>query len=251
MMKRFKVVIPSFNSVDYIGKTLQSIEMQDDSDYDVCVIDDASTLSKQREIITEFCERNKWKSLFNKINKGALYGLVHAVRLLDCEDDDVIVVIDGDDWLAHKNVFKQLREIYTKNDVSLTWGQCELYPRGMTPVNYAQPIPEMIIQQKLYRDIPFVFWINTFKYYLWRHIEDKDLRDVNGEYFKMMRDKATIYPMLEMAGEKIHFIEDTIYIYNLENPLNDYRTTPPAEHTRVDLEIRKRRRYDTLPFPKK
>lgn len=251
MMHRFKIVVPSFNSVDFIRKTLESIEMQDDKGYDVCIIDDGSTIKLQREIITEFCKRNGWKSLFNDKNYGALYSLVHGIKQLDCQDDDVIVVIDGDDWLAHKSVLKHLRKVYTENDVSLTWGQCELYPGGKTPTNYAQPIPEMVIQQKLYRDIPFVFWhIGTFKYYLWRHIDDADLRDIDGEYFRIMKDKATLYPMLEMAGGKIRFIPETLYIYNVENPLNDYDNTRPDERIRVDTLIRERKRYPTLEMSK-
>lgn len=250
MMQRFKVVVPSFNSIDYIRKTLQSIEMQSDCGYDVCVIDDGSTMKEQREIITEFCQRNQWKFLFNEKNRGALYSLVHAIQLLECQDDDVIVVIDGDDWLAHADVFKRLRQIYTDHDLYLTWGQCEIYPGGKTPMNYAQPIPEMVIQQKLYRDIPFVFWhIGTFKYFLWRHIDDQDLRDVDGEYLMLMKDKATLYPMLEMAGEKIRFVNETLYIYNLENPLNDYVNTRPEEHVRVDALIRAKKRYSRLRFP--
>jgi len=249
-MNRFKIIVPSFNSLDYLARTLHSIEMQSDRQYDVCVIDDGSSIKAQRELITEFCGRNGWKFLFNKKNQGALYGLVNAIPLLDCVDDDVIVVIDGDDWLAHAEVFSTLRKTYTENDVYLTWGQCEIYPGGKTPVNYAQPIPDLVIRQNLFRDIPFVFWHpGTFKYFLWRHIKDSDLRDTNGEYFMLMKDKATLYPMLEMAREKIKFIKDTLYIYNLENPLNDYTNTLPEEHIRVDELIRKRPRYDRLKFP--
>lgn len=250
MMNRFKVVVPSFNSVDYIGKTLHSIEIQKDSGFDVCVIDDGSTIKEQRMIIRDFCERNHWQFLFNEKNYGALYGMVHAIPQMQCHDNDVIVVVDGDDWLAHDHVLHRLREIYTKEPINLTWGQCEVFPGGKTPMKYAQPIPEMVIQQKLYRDIPFVFWhIETFKYFLWKHIDDKDLRDVDGEYFRIMKDKATFYPMLEMAGDSIRFIDETLYIYNLENPLNDYANTLPEEHLRVDALIRSRRKYETLSFP--
>lgn len=244
MMHRFKIVVPSFNSVDYIGKTLHSIEMQNFKEYDVCVIDDGSTIKMQKEIITEFCQRNGWKLLFNEKNYGALYGLVHAIPLLQCEDDDVIVVIDGDDWLAHANVLNRLHEIYANSDVYLTWGQCEIYPAGKTPMKYAQPIPDMVIEQQLYRDIPYVFWHPaTFKYFLWRQIDDRDLRDVNGEYFRVLKDKATVFPMLEMAGKKIRFVDETLYIYNLQNPLNDYACTPREEFERVDRLIAGRSRY--------
>lgn len=246
-MKRFKVVVPSFNSVDYIAKTLRSIEMQTDKQFDVCVIDDGSTVEKQREIITDFCTRNGWLSLFNDKNQGAMYGLVHAIPLLACEDDDVIIVIDGDDWLAHENAFKKIRQVYTENDVYLTYGQCEIYPRGTSPIYYAQPVSDMIIEQKLFRKIPYVFWHPaTFKYYLWRHIKDADFRDTDGNYLRLLKDKASMYPMLEMAGKKIHFIDEVLYIYNKENPLNDYDNTPQKEFKRVDELVRGRELYATL-----
>jgi glycosyltransferase involved in cell wall biosynthesis len=248
MMKQFKILVPSFNSVDYIGKTLASIEMQNYKNYQVCVIDDASTIKKQREIILDYCIKNGWKYRLHDKNYGALHGMVHALKEWMCDDEDVIVVLDGDDWLAHENVLSVLHQEYTMNDILLTWGQCERYPSGNPPMKYAQPIPDMVIEQKLYRDIPFVFWhLGTFKYYLWRHIRDEDLRDNDGKYFRYYKDKATLYPMLEMAGHKIKYIKETLAIYNLENPLNDYRTAVPEEFERINQMILKKVRYATLP----
>lgn len=247
MMQQFKVIVPSFNSVDYLPKTLQSLEMQTDSNFQVCVIDDCSTIPKQREIIQDFCARNGWKSQYNAKNVGALAGMVQAIASLDCSDDDVIVIVDGDDWLSHPDVLSHLRTIYDSEDVYITWGQCEISPAGPTPMKYAQPIPQMVIDQKLYRQIPFVFWhLGTFKYYLWRHLKDEDLRDENGAYLLLMKDKATLWPMLEMAGQKIRFVPETLLIYNLANPLNDYANTPLPEHERVDQWIRKKPKYETL-----
>lgn len=249
MMTQFKLIIPSFNSVDYISKTLASVELQTYKNYQVCVIDDASTLLKQRELISEYCTRNNWKMQLHDKNYGALYGLVNAIQNFQCDDDDVIVVLDGDDWFANENALKYLHNVYSTDDVYLTWGQCERFPPGTPPMKFAQPIPDMVVEQKLYRDIPFVFWHPcTFKYYLWRQIKDEDLRDINGEYLRYYKDKATIYPMLEMAGKKIKFISETLVIYNLENPLNDFRTAHPEEFERVNQMILQKPRYATLDF---
>ena len=244
---RFKIIVPSFNSVDFLPKTLASIEMQEFDNFDVCVIDDASTLAKQREIISDFASRNGWKTLYRKNNEGALKGMLEGIPLLECQDEDVIVVIDGDDWLAHPHVLRTLNKIYAENDVWLTWGQCEAYPAGKTPMYYAQPIPDMVIEQQLYRDIPWVFWHpGTFKYKLWRRIRDEDLRDSNGVYFRLMKDKATLFPMLEMAGKRVKFIDERLYIYNLSNPLNDYANTGEQEMKRIDSLLQSRSPYPVL-----
>ena len=99
MMKQFKIIVPSFNSVDYIAKTLSSIELQTDKNYQVCVIDDASTIEKQREIIFDFSRRNGWKTQLHEKNEGALYGLLKALKEFDCDDDDVVVVVVECHWL--------------------------------------------------------------------------------------------------------------------------------------------------------
>jgi hypothetical protein len=132
----------------------------------------------------------------------------------------------------------------------MTWGQCEIYPGGATPMRYAQPVPDMVIEQQLYRDIPFVFWHPaTFKYILWRHIDDKDLRDEDGSYFRIMKDKVTLFPMLEMCGKKKMFLNEVLYIYNLSNPLNDYANNQ-KDCERVTELLRTRRRYPVLDFAK-
>ena len=250
MMRQFKIVVPCFNCVDYIEKCLHSIEIQTYKNYEVCIVDDGSTIKKQREIISQYCQKNGWKFLFNEKNFGALYSLVHGIKMFDCLDDDVIAVIDGDDWLAHENALKVVHDVYMNEDIYLTWGQCEKYPAEASPVKFAQPIPDMVIEQKLFREIPFVFrHLGTFKYFLWRQIKDSDLRDTNGEYLRLLKDKATTFPMLEMAGKKIRFISETLYIYNLENPLNDFFSSAPEEFKRVDELIKHRPRYQTLKFP--
>jgi glycosyltransferase involved in cell wall biosynthesis len=249
MINQFKIVVPSFNSIDYLPKTLHSIESQTFENYEVCIIDDASTLPEQKEIITEFCHRNSWNSIFHDQNYGALQGLIEAIKTFKCVDEDVIVVIDGDDWLAHENVLFKLFLTYQEHDIYMTWGQCEVFPFSKTPMRYAQPIPDMVIDQRLYRDIPFPFWHPaTFKYLLWRHIKEDDLKDENGKYFRIMKDKATLFPMLEMCGHKKMYIDETLYIYNIANPLNDYSNTPQEEIRRVDSYLQSKPRYAVLPI---
>jgi len=52
-------------------------------------------------------------------------------------------------------------------------------------------------------------------------IKDEDLRDLDGEYYKVAWDYAFMYPMIEMAGERVKFIDKVIYKYNDLNPMCD------------------------------
>ncbi|WP_068467900.1 glycosyltransferase family 2 protein [Candidatus Protochlamydia phocaeensis] len=247
MKGQFKIVVPSFNSVNFIPKTLASIESQTNKNYQVCVIDDCSTLEKQREIISEFCQRNQWKSIFHTKNEGALAGIVEAIHSLNCQDDDVIVMLDGDDWLYDEHVLEKLDKIYTEEDVYLTWGQFQTYPPNCIKMNYALPIPEIVIEQQLYREIVDIFGhLKTYKYRLFREIKDEDLRDPQtGEYFRVSWDKALMYPMLEMAGYKVRFVPDLLYVYNIVNPLSDYKINRKEQIIATDY-IRSKPHYKRI-----
>lgn len=247
MKGKFKIVVPSFNSVKYLPKTLASIEMQENTNYDVCIIDDCSTIPEQRKIVSQFCERNQWKPIFHEKNEGALAGIVEAIRGFDCQDDDVIVMLDGDDWLYNEQVLTKLDKIYTEEDVYLTWGQFETYPPKCIKMNYALPIPEIVIEQQLYREIVDIFGhLKTYKYRLFREIKDEDLRDpITHEYFRVSWDKALMYPMLEMAGPKVRFIKDILYVYNIDNPLNDFKVNRSEQVAATDY-IRQKARYPVL-----
>jgi glycosyltransferase involved in cell wall biosynthesis len=248
MLGQFKIVVPSFNSVKYLPKTLGSIEKQkmEDFSFDVCVVDDASTLPEQRKIISEFCQRNGWKFLFQNVNQGQLVSIMSGIQELNCQDEDVIIYIDGDDWLIDDQVLITLADVYRSSHVYVTYGSYETHPKDCINITYAAPITKEMIQNQRYRELPWVFQhLHTFKYHLWKRIKDEDLRDQTGEYYRVTGDRAFFYPLLEMAGSHIRFIERILYVYNLENPLNDHKISR-NEQWLTELRIKSRPKYPIL-----
>jgi hypothetical protein len=66
--------------------------------------------------------------------------------------------------------------------------------------------------------------LRTWKSWLWKKIEEKDLKDEFGEYWSVAGDLSFMYPMLEMSGmEHFKFVSDVLYTYNESNPLNDHK----------------------------
>ena len=74
--------------------------------------------------------------------------------------------------------------------------------------------------------------LRTFKYKLWKNVRREDVLDSSGKIYAMAGDMPVMYPMLEMAEERSHFIEDILYIYNRTNPLNEDKI-----NHRLQLEI--------------
>lgn len=246
MSQRFQIVVPSFNSVDYLPRTLKSIEDQDYDNLQVCVVDDASSLEAHREIVRSFCEKNDWHAIYHKKNTGALYSLIDGIQELAPADDDVIIVVDGDDWLKHDQVLQRLAEHYSDGETLITWGQYEIYPKAWLPVRYAEPVTQEVIEKNLWRDQPWIFWHpHTFKYKVWKEIHSDDFKDSEGEYFRVSGDQAFMFPMLEMAGQRSKYIDEVLYVYNIDNPLNDFKINRP-EQAEATAYIRSQKRYEVL-----
>jgi hypothetical protein len=235
----FKIIVPSFNSVKYLPKTLSSIERQVNKNYEVCVIDDASTLPGQREIILEFCNRNHWKYIFHQKNMGTLKSVIDGIEALTCKDEDVIVQLDGDDRLYSDKVLSTLDKIYSEEDIYLTWGSFITSPPNCVYINYAEDLPADYIEKNLHRTVINIFGpLRTFKYRLFRAIQDEDLRDpITQEYYSVTSDLALFYPMLEMAGSKVRYIPEILYVYNIDNPLNDFKINQMEQiETRISIQ---------------
>ena len=220
------------------------IERQTYSNYDVCVVDDASTDREQKGIIEEFRDRCGWKAVFNERREGALYNIVNGIKALQCVDNDIIVQIDGDDWLFDRRVLSLLNIYYLKEDIYLTYGQ--YYSISHRKKGICAPITKEDIDKKMYRQMPWQFsHLRTFKFFLWRQIKEEDLRDRNGEFFNVSWDMAFMYPMLEMASHHIKFISEVIYTYNDLNPICDSKVRR-EEQLRCEQDIRDRKPYDCL-----
>ncbi len=44
------------------------------------------------------------------------------------------------------------------------------------------------------------------------------------KFFPVARDLAMMFPMLELSGGRFMFIPDILYTYNIDTPLNDFKT---------------------------
>ncbi len=238
----FKIVVPSYNTARWIERTLLSIQNQTYKEYDVCVIDDASTDPEQREITEAYCKKNGWKAIFNETRKGSLHNIVQGIRILECEDEDIILVVDGDDWLFTDWALQIVLDTYDSGEVWATFGQPVIWSTGEVPMYKSPPIHRRFFRS--YRSWnPWVFvQLRTFKYFLWKQIRDQDLRDKKGNYLFVTGDMAFMYPIAEMAGSRLRRLPNVLYVVNDQNPISDCKVRI-KEQLRVDRQIRRLPKY--------
>ena len=129
-------------------------------------------------------------------------------------NEDIVVEVDGDDWLPDSGVFDRVLGYYADDKTWITYGQF-IYSSGhpglSAPVDIANIRTARFTASHL----------RTWKVWLWNKIKPEDLL-VDGEYAECSGDVFFMMPMLEMAGDKnSKFVGDINYVYNFENPIGD------------------------------
>lgn len=217
-MSWFFIIVPVYNAEQWIGSCLDSIQKQDYSNYKVVVIDDCSSDGTWKII-----QKYPFIKYQNESHNGSvIQNMVKAFEISKPDLEDIDMVIDGDDpGFADDHVLKYLDEVY-KEYVWFTYGQFE--PISGEYKNFCKSIKNSDTYRK--HEEWSISQLRTWKHWLWKHVYDCDLRDSQGRYFMASGDRAFSYPMIEMAGTHIRFIEKVLYIYNDLNPLNEFRVRP-------------------------
>lgn len=242
---RFVIVIPSYKNVKWCDKNIQSVINQNYQNYRVIYTDDDSpdgTFDKVSSIVNASDKAHKFKLIKNEVRLGALHNLYNMIT--SCDDDEIILTLDGDDWLSNENVLNTLNAYYSKEDIWMSYGQYQNYPdKG---IGIARQIPDNIIQTKSYRKHAWCSsHLRTFYAWLFKKIKLEDLK-YEGNFMAMTWDMTMMFPMLEMSGSHSKFIPDILYIYNLENPINDHKVNIALQQ-KLDHYVRNMPMYDVLP----
>ena len=141
---KIKVIVPFYNPGSFLELCVNSVLTQKYDNYEVLFINDASTDGSSKKFIPrqlpKLNENNKivldekgqvvfenshpilsktqcknvsvWDS---SIRLSALPNIHNAVMQFAKDPDDIVVLLDGDDWFLNKNVLSYINEFYQKN----------------------------------------------------------------------------------------------------------------------------------------
>lgn len=241
----FKIIIPLYNTEKWISYTLDSVMSQNYTDFQCIIMDDMSTDNSNSIIKERIKDDPRFKLVENSEKAYALKNINDAIKISKPSAEDIILTLDGDDWLENNNVLSRLNFAYNTKNCWLTYGSYVEYPSGKKGA-FAREVAREVQIDGSYRKAPWCFsHLRTFKYHLWEKINPKDLLDQDGNFYKMAWDLAFMFPMLEMAGSKSQYLDDVAYVYNLSNPINDHKVNHDLQ-IKLENEIRNKKKYDIL-----
>ena len=246
--KRFVVIIPSYKNETWCEKNIASALNQNYRNYRIIFTDDCSpdgTFAKVSEIVGRSITRARQVSLIRNENRiGALANLYNMIH--SCDDDEIVLTLDGDDWFPDDDVLNKLNSAYSTSNVWMTYGQYKNSHDGGRGV--AAAYPQNVIQTTSFRQAPWgASHLRTFYAWLFKKIKKEDLM-WHREFFPMTWDFAMMFPMLEMAGQHSRFLNDILYVYNMDNPLNDHKVNVQLQR-QLDAHIRTMPKYQQVNAP--
>lgn len=242
--KKIVIVIPSYNNAQWYQKNLASVFSQQYSNFRVLYVDDCSS-DGTGDLVEQYIAKNN-KGELVKLTKNTerlgalcnLYNMIHS-----CEDDEIIVTLDGDDWLAHPKVLQRVNLAYVDGNTWLTYGQYKDSHGGM---GCSRQLPQQVINNSSYRQSPWcTSHLRTWYTWLFKKIRKEDMIGKDGKFYPVSWDLTILFPLLELGGHHSKFIPDALYIYNIDTPINDYKV---SRQLQIDLEfvMRAKPRYSRI-----
>lgn len=231
---KINVIVPFRDVENYIFACCQSILSQNYFNYRVFFIDDCSSDNS----INKIPKDNRFIIIANSNRKYTLNNIINVLCDYSFNNDDLIVILDGDDALSSNFVFSLINDIYNIKNCMITYGSFRIMNTNRKSSGR--------YSKKEFSELRKTIWkashLKTFKYSLFSQYRKLDpefhhMKDNTGKYYKMTSDIALMFPLLELAGYSYtFFINEPIYLYRLHDK-NDHIVNRVLQYT-IEMEIR-------------
>lgn len=237
-MKPLIVLTTLYNCERYVPLCIASLKMQTDQNFKCYILNDLSTDSSSEVAKALTKGDDRFIVIDNKRKHFQPGNYDQILRNDDIDDDSIVVEVDGDDWLAKRTSLATVRK-YHDEGYWITHGSF-IYHDGRP--GFSTPLKV----DGLRESNNIATHLRSWRVKLWKKIDKEDLMH-NGWYAATAGDVFFMLPMLEMAGdERIKHIDEYLYVYNEENPINDHKVDVSTQWHLAGI-ARRKRKYEKLP----
>jgi glycosyltransferase involved in cell wall biosynthesis len=203
---------------EFIAKCLASIRSQSFVNWQAYVtVDPCGDLTFQQAVLAAGAD-SRIHIHRNISRQYSMVNLIGGIRRSGTNSEDIIVVLDGDDWFATADALRVIHDTYRQSNCWMTYGTwvadkpLEASRGGMWPA-YSEDTTDFRNSEWLGTAV------RTWKRWLWELIDDRDFRDAEGNYLRITEDQAAMMPMLEMSGTRnARHISEVLMVYNRSSP---------------------------------
>lgn len=214
---RIVVISPFRNADAYIQNHVRSIAQQDYDNYmHILIDDDSDNKIDFNECFSDFSPEIKSKIIIRQNDKrcGAIQNQLKAVNDF-IKDDDIVVFLDGDDWLINNNtIFHYYNDLYNQGydyTYGSMWSMADNIPLIAQDWEEGKTYPWKI---------PYTH-LRTMRGSIAKKVNPENYL-VNGEWMKSGADNPFFRETISYAKNPIA-VKEIMVMYNDLNPLNDYK----------------------------
>jgi glycosyltransferase involved in cell wall biosynthesis len=216
----FVFLTPAYNCKLEIKKTLMSMISQSYDNWRAVFVDDVST-DGTGEYITSLSKKFGYEKRITVARREEKYGEVRNTieELKYIAPNEVVVRLDGGDWLTENDTLYFLNEIYKKHDPAVCWTAHRWAYTNNNISNQMSLQPNMSVYQH-----PWVSsHLKTFRASALKKVDNKNFFDDDGNWIMIACDQAVFLPMMHLAikdKQPLVFLPLVCYHYSidLENP---------------------------------
>lgn len=199
----FSVLVANYNKAQFIRESLESLLAQTFKDFEVIIVDDAST-DNSVEIINEFLNQDKrFRFYKNQENKGVGFT---KKRMIEEASADICGILDSDDYLVD-NAIEKMYDAHQKfSEASIIYSSTIYFNESGVIKNVFKktiPQPENVSVMDVYNISHFV----TFK-------KEKYNETIGINPYLKGAEDLELYILLEEKG-KIYHIDEDLYCHRI------------------------------------
>lgn len=215
----FRVVVNCGRCEEFIGRCLTSLRRQTFAGWQAQVTIDRDGDATYERAVEGRGSDGRIVITRNPARRFAMRNILAAMERSSAQPEDVIVILDGDDWLIDEHALATIARAYD-DGCWLTYGSW-ISNRADRPGR----MPAYPDGTRDFRSLPWLATaVRTWKKWLFDRIDPRDLVDARGEPLRVGEDAAYMFPMLEMATtSRARHIERPLMLYNL---LSDHDPGP-------------------------
>lgn len=213
----FVFIIPSYNNIAYLVRNLGSVFAQKYVNYRVIYIDDCSvdgTYQMVKRLVTKYQMWDRFRLCRQPVRNyqsGSRFSAYHL-----CDDDEILCMLDGDDWLANSNVLAILNQIYRQGALC-SYGSYRRLENGRLGMEVYgnEDFPLEILKNREFRHYRWTSChFRTGYAGLFKKIDLVEMLDLENRFIRCSTDLCEMMPVLEMSSPKIKKCLKVLYIYN-------------------------------------
>lgn len=239
---RFHLIMP-FGERTTLERCLLTVKGQDYKNFTCTLIDDCCDGSDAMDLLRRL-GLDALNFRYIKTTKKAypLRAREIATDMLVANPADVIVHLDGDDWLPYPDVLSRLNRIYRHSGVLVTYGNALCFRSHQTRdfreysqydmsmkwnVAQKEPNAKVFPFRKIKKEEVSNGWgdspwcgmhLRSFLFSRWLGLSRESFRNSKGEYLRVGTDAAILIPILDSCTyESIKFVPELAYVYQNAN----------------------------------